>query len=593
MRVADYVIAELARAGAQHVFTVAGGGSVFLCHALAHTPGIRYVCTHHEQAAAMAAEGYARAGDRLGAVVVTSGPGGTNAITGVVGAWTDHVPMIVLSGQSFLKQTIAGRGVRTLGVQELNIVDVVRPITKYAVMVTTPRSIRYHMERALYEAQSGRPGPCWLDIPADIQNAQIEPYQLEGFTPQPEPGLTSALRESVARVLAGLRAAKRPLLHVGHGIRIARAQDMMRELVEMAGLPVVTARNGNDLIESDHPLYVGRPGTFAQRGANFAVQTCNFYLAIGTRLCLAQTGYNSQDYARNARIVQVDVDRAELDKGTLKLAQTVQADAGVFLAELLRQAEDGAGWPDWSEWSNRCAAWRRRYPAVLEEQRAQGKYLNSYALVHLLSDLCTKDDVIVTDVGFAYQCVNQAWRIKMGQRLISNGGTAAMGWGLPAAIGAAFATGRRVICIVGDGGLMMNVQELATLAHHGLPVKLVVLNNGGYLTMRQSQAHAFGEHMGSDEAGGLSFPDFSTLARANRLPYHVLRNSRDSHNLLPLAIDGTGPAFIEVMMDPMQEQIPKSINRRLPDGTIKQTTIEDAYPYLPAEELAENMRIDK
>lgn len=595
MRLADYVVRFLEERGIGHAFTVCGGGSIFLNDALAKAGGMKYIACHHEQAAAMAAEAYARVRTGLGLAVVTSGPGGTNAITGVAGAWTDHVPVVVLSGQVFSGQTVHGRpGLRTCGVQEIDIVPMVRHITKYAEQVRAPELIRVHLQRAIHAATTGRPGPVWLDIPADVQNAQIDPGALAGSlagTPDDRSG-TPARRHLVgqARAVADLlRGAARPLLHVGQGVRLAGAEAEMHDLLAI-GLPVVTARNGNDLIDSSHPQYVGRPGTFAQRGANFAVQTCDVYLAVGTRLSLAQTGYNAKDYARRAKVVMVDIDRAELEKGTCRVDVKVEADAREFLQALLHELA-GRGLPNWSSWLARCKAWQAKYPPVTQAQREQAKYVNSYHLVEALSEACGPDDVIVTDMGFAFQNTHQAWQVKNGQRLFTNCGLAAMGWGLPAAIGAAVGSGKRVICIVGDGGLMMNVQELSTLAHHGLPVKIVLLNNGGYLTMRQSQAHAFDGYMGSDEASGLSFPDFGILANAHRVPYSVATMSEMVSARVSSVLASDGPHLCEIVMDPDQPQEPKSINRRDETGNIKQTPIEDAWPYLPREEVEENLKV--
>jgi acetolactate synthase-1/2/3 large subunit len=585
VRVADYVVARLAEAGIGHVFTVCGGGSIFLNDALGRSKDMKYVACHHEQACTMAAEAYARVRNGLGCALVTSGPGGTNAITGVAGAWTDHVPTITISGQVFSTQTIQGRGLRTLGVQEINIVDIVKPITKYAVMVTDPQSIRMHLDHAIRTATHGRPGPVWLDIPADVQNAKIEPQRLETYcsSSQMESDLST-----VPEVIRLLQTAKRPLVHVGQGVRLAGAEAEFFEFVERAGLPVLTARNANDIIDSGHELYIGRPGTFAQRGANFAVQSCDVYLAIGTRLSLAQTGYNAKDYARHAKVIMVDIDRAELDKGTVPIALKVQADAKEFLRELNRRAPE---WPDWRGWLARCKALQEKYPPVTEAQRTQEKFCNSYHLVDELSNQLTKDDVVVTDMGFAFQNVHQAFRVKRGQRVFTNCGLASMGWGLPAAIGAAVGSGKRVVCVAGDGGLMDNAQELSTVKHHQLPVKLFVLNNGGYLTMRQSQANAFDRYMGSDEGSGLSFPHFRRLAEAHGIYSMRCEDSEMLHDVVAGALSTPGPVLCEIMMAPDQAQIPKSVNRREPDGTIKQTSLEDSWPYLPREEIEENLRV--
>jgi acetolactate synthase-1/2/3 large subunit len=585
MRLADWVVSFLESRGIDHAFTVSGGGSIFLCDALATAKKLKYVSCHHEQAAAMAAEAYARARTGLGLCVVTSGPGGTNAITGVAGAWLDHIPMLVLSGQVFSGQTIGDSGLRQKGVQELNIVDLVRPITKYAQMVTGAESIKYHLEKALWLAQDGRPGPVWIDLPADVQKAEINSAKLSGFWP----GEQVSKPVNVDTVLTLLKQAQRPLLHIGQGVRWAKAEKALYRFLEASGIPVVTARNGNDLIASDHPQYIGRPGTFAQRGANFAVQTCDVYVTVGTRLSLAQTGYNAKDYARNAKIVMVDVDRAELDKDTVNVHLKIEADAGEFLRALFDAMPQ---LPDWSGWLKRCKDWQQRYPVV---EYRESKFINSYVLADVLSDVLTSEHIIVTDVGTAFQATNQAFRIKAGQRLMSNGGLASMGWGLPAAIGASFATDRPVVCITGDGGFMMNAQELATLAHHQRNVKIIVLNNGGYLTQKQAGEYAFNRVMGS--AGeSLSFPRFMKLGEAFGiqscwLSRDIADSSGGLESNLRCFLSQDGPALCDVIMDPNQEQAPKALNRRLPDGSMKPTAIEDAYPFLGQDEMAENLRV--
>lgn len=490
MRLADYVMEFLEGRGVDHIFTVSGGGSIFLCDALGSAKKMKYVACHHEQAASMAAEAYARVRQGLGVTLVTSGPGGTNAVTGVAGSWLDHIPHLVISGQVFLDQTITKHpGLRTLGVQEINIVDIVRPITKYAVMITEAEEIRYHLEKAVYLATHGRPGPVWIDIPANIQNAKIDPAGLRGFDPIEYPVSSDPdLKAKVAQVVELLRSAKRPLIHVGQGVRIAGAEQEFFAFVEELRLPFVTARNANDIVPSDHELYIGRPGTFAQRGANFAVQTSDVYLAIGTRLSLAQTGYNAKDYARNAKVIMVDIDQAELDKDTVKLHLKIQSDALRFLEELSRQIAHAAiDHRPWIRWLAQCHLWNKKYPVVLPEYGEQVGSVNSYHFIDVLSEVLAPEDVIVTDMGFAFQNTHQAFRVKRGQRVFTNCGLASMGWGLPAAVGACVGSGgRRTVCIAGEGGLQMNIQEMATIMHHRLPVKLFVLNNGGYLTMKQT-----------------------------------------------------------------------------------------------------------
>ena len=587
MNVSDYVVQFLEALGLGHVFTVSGGGSIFLCDALARAKSIKYVCCHHEQACTTAAEGYARARNHVGAAIVTSGPGGTNAVTGVAGAWLDGVPMIVISGQAFLKQTITDHpGLRQLGVQEINIVDIVRPITKYAVMVKHPVEIRYHLEKAWHLATTGRMGPVWLDIPGDIQNAEIDPEIMTGYIPVQEP-MPSA-RVAARAVAFNLVKSQRPLIHIGQGVRNAGAEERLFRLLDDYGIPVVSGRNANDVIPSAHPCYIGRPGTFAQRGANFAVQLCDFYLAVGTRLTLTQTGYNSKDYARGAaQIVQVDIDQAELDKGTLRDPVKIRADAKAFLTELA-DALDELPRPDWSAWLARCQSLRDRYPVVLPEYKEQKHGINSYHFIQALSDAARADDVIVTDMGFAFQVTHQTWKVKSGQRLFTNCGLASMGWGLPAAIGAAIASSRRVILIAGEGGFQMTMQELATVMHHKLNIKMFVLNNGGYATIKQTQELGFqGRLMGVNEDTGLSFPDLSLVAASYGMAGGDLGNVAN----LNIALSIPGPFICQINLDPNQPQAPRAINRRNPDGSMNPTPLEDAWPFLSPEVIQKEMQL--
>ncbi len=596
MRVSDYVIEFFENQGVDHIFTVSGGGSIFLCDALAMAKKMKYVACHHEQAAAMATEAYARVRRGLGVTLVTTGPGGTNAITGVAGSWLDHVPHIVISGQAFLAQTISKHpGLRTLGVQEINIVDIVRPITKYAVMVEDAQEIRYHLEKAVYLATHGRPGPVWIDIPANVQNTKIDPITLKRFDPKEyEVHLDPELEEKVAHVVKLLKSARRPLIHVGQGVRIAGAEKEFFKLVETYRLAFVTARNANDMAPWDHELYVGRPGTFGQRGANFAVQTSDLYLALGTRLSLAQTGYNAKDYARNAKVIMVDIDQAELDKDTVNLHLKIQTDAKLFLEELNRQLRQaGLDNKQWDRWLAQCQQWKRKYPVVLPEYREQVGSVNSYHFIDVLSDVLTPNDIVVTDMGFAFQNTHQTFRVKKGQRVFTNCGLASMGWGLPAAVGACFGSGKkRTVCIAGEGGLLMTIHEMATIMHHHLPVKLFVLNNGGYLTIKQTQELGFENRlMGCNEESGLSFPDFMEIAKAHRFKAVRLNSHQNLKQQIEDIMNHEGPVLCEIMMDPNQMQAPKAINRRSADGTMKQTALEDSYPFLDPKEIEENLSV--
>ena len=591
VRVADRIFDFLADSGIEHVFTVSGGGSIYLDDALARTTRLKYYCCHHEQAVAMATEAYARVKGRIGVSVVTTGPGGTNAITGVAGSWIDSVPHLVISGQVFLSQTIGSSGLRQLGVQELNIIDLVKPIAKYAVMVEDPRRALHEIQKAIHIATTGRPGPVWVDVPADIQNARLEEEDFETFHPAELVPISydQDLKEKVARVVELLRNAKRPLLHVGQGIKIAGCVDAFFSLVEHHHIPFVTARNANELVEWDHRLYAGRPGTFAQRGANLAVQNSDVYIAVGTRLSLSQTSYNSKDFARNAAKVMVDVDKAELYKKTLDLDVRIHCDAGIFIEELQRQLQ-GVSIASES-WVRQCQEWRAKYPVMLPEYRKQSRYVNSYYFTDVLSELLGSDDIIVTDMGLAFQGTHQAFRVKRGQHLLTNSGFASMGWGVPAAFGACIASGgKRVICIAGDGGVHMTIQELATVMHHELPIKIFIYNNGGYSTIKQTQEIGFeGRLMGCNPETGLSFPDFVKLGEAYGIRTVRLENQENLQENVSKVLEGNRPTICELMIDPDQPQVPKIVPKRHPDGRTEPTRFENMYPFLDPDELRENM----
>jgi len=418
---------------------------------------------------------------------------------------------------------------------------------------------------------------------------------LVGFDPEESVlSLDPDLKSKVASVVELLKSAKRPLVHIGQGIRIAGAEKDFFSLVEKYRLPFVTARNANDIAPTDHDLFAGRPGTFAQRGANFAVQTSDLYLAIGTRLSLAQTGYNAKDYARNAKIVMVDIDQSELDKDTVDLHLKIQTDAKLFLEEMSSQlSQTELDNQQWSPWVAKCQEWKKKYPVVLPEYKEQTGSINSYYFVDVLSEILTPDDVVVTDMGFAFQNIHQAFRVKAGQRVFTNGGFASMGWGLPAAVGACFGSGKkRTICVAGEGGFLMTMQEMATVMHHRLPVKIFILNNGGYLTIKQTQELGFdGRLMGINDDSGLSFPDFLKIAEAHDIKGVRLDSHQGLKQQLEEIMDHDGPVLCEIMMDHDQLQAPKAINRRNADGTMMQTPLEDSYPFLDPNEIAENLSI--
>jgi len=533
----------------------------------------------------MAAEGYARTSGRPGVCLVTSGPGGTNAITGTACAWADSVPQIIISGQVYLHQTIGESGLRQLGVQETNIIDLVKPITKYAEMVRDPEDILLHLEKAWDLATTGRPGPVWLDIPGDIQNANIDPDTLKGGQRSAIEIEGNCIEQEVRRVAEWLKSARRPMLHIGQGVRLSKADDLLLKLLDRLSIPVATTWNATDVIDSAHPCFVGRPGVFSERAANFIVQNADLHIAIGTRLPFMVTGYNAKDFAREAKRVMVDIDPKETEKESLDVHLKVVSDAGRFLSSLMELLPEENQID--SEWLDRCQTLRKRYPIVDPQYSLQEKWVNSYYFIHLLSDALDSEASVMTDMGLSFVGTHQAFKIKKGQVVCTNSGHAPMGWGLPAAIGSCVArNGQKTICISGEGGLMMNIQELSTAMHHGLPIKLFIYNNGGYLTIKQTQQLGFeGRLMGADHGSGLSFPSFDLIASAYGFSYCRFSNNRQLEEGLSGFLDSEEAGICELLIDPEQPQIPKAISVKQEGDRKSVPVYEDLFPFLSSDEF--------
>jgi acetolactate synthase-1/2/3 large subunit len=596
LRVADYVARMLADHGLRQVFLVTGGGAMFLNHALTTEPRLAWMCCHHEQACAMAAEGYARVAGIPAVVNVTTGPGAINALNGVFGAWTDSIPMLVVSGQVKRATLMAAcdlPGLRQLGDQEVDVVRMVRGVTKYAALVADPTTIRYHLERALALCRSGRPGPCWLDIPVDVQSARIDPTQLPAYDPAEDalPWTAEGIRPLCRVVLDRLATAERPVVLAGTGVRCAGAVELFRDVIDRLGVPVATAWT-HDTIPSDHPFFCGRQGSIGDRAGNFAVQNADLLLVLGSRLCLRQISYNWESFSRASYKIQVDADAAEMNKPTVRPDLAIHCDLRLFLEVLndkLRISRHNATqYRDWVAW---CKERQGRYPVVQAQHREFRGALNPYHFLASLWEELASDEVVVCGDATACIVTFQTARIRGRQRLFSNSGSASMGYDLPAAIGAAVARpGQRVVCLAGDGSLQMNVQELQTVVHHRLPIKLFVLNNGGYLSIRTTQQNFFGTSVGAGPESGVSFPDLLKLAHAYGIP--ALRiASADFRPLVRRALDTPGPFVCEVMLDPTQTFEPRLSSRQLPDGRIETAPLEDMYPFLEREELRGNMLI--
>jgi len=595
MRVSDYISQKLVDLGVGHVFMITGGGAMFLNDAIGTHPGIKTIFNQHEQACAMAAEGYARITGKPGVINVTTGPGGINALNGVFGAWVDSIPMLILSGQVKRETCMATYhipGLRQIGDQEADTVAMVHGITKYAVFVDDPKTIRYHLEKAWHLAQSGRPGPCWLDIPIDVQSSMIEPEQLEGYDPaEDQPGYDTALVQICKDVLQRLSHAERPVILAGKGIRLGNALDEFEQVIRALKIPVVPGWTSIDLMASEDPLFCGRPGDLGTRAGNFTVQNADVLLVLGNRLGLRQVSYNWNSFARFAYKIQVDVDPIEFQKPTVKPDLAIHSDVKVFLQELMHQIRPGndpAG--KHSNWLAWCKERVARYPVVLPHQREpKDGRVNPYHFMDRLFYQLQEEEVIVCGNGTANVVAFQAGTIKKGQRLIANTGDASMGYDLPAAIGAAFARGGgRVICLAGDGSLQLNVQELQTVFHHQLPIKLFVLNNNGYLSIRQSQKNMFKRLTGEGPQSGVSFPDMVKVAEAYGIPAMRVGYNRLDQSIQE-ALAKPGPVVCDVLLDPDQAFEPRISSRQLPDGSIVSSPLEDMYPFLSDEELRDNL----
>ncbi len=589
MRLADYVIKFLESKKINTVFTVSGGGSIFLCDALYKAKKISYIPCHHEQAVSFATESYSRVKNTPGAAIVTTGPGGTNCSTGVACCWIDSVPALFISGQVFSNQTIGNSGVRQVGVQEFDIINMIESSTKYCVMIKKPEEIKYHLEKAYYLSTHGRPGPVWIDIPANVQNANINEKKLKSFKPKKLKKNNTILNKKIKKIAEMLAKSSRPVLHIGHGVKIARGEKYLRQIINKFKLPFALTWNASDLIESDHNSYIGRPGAFAERGTNFIIQSCNFYLSIGSRLPFMVTGYNARDFARNAKKIMVDIDKNEINKSQINLDEKICCDAKYFLKKLLSYMPKKNNIS--KEWLKYCKNIRKKYPIVLEKFKKQKNTINSYHFIDQLSKILKKDDIVVTDMGLSFVGTHQAFKVKKGQKLFTNSGHAPMGWGLPAAIGAYYAgKKKRIICLTGEGGLQMNIQELATVMHYNIPIKIFIYNNGGYLTIKQTQQLGFKSRiMGSNNDSGISFPNYKDVAKSHQINYSKISGSKNLKSKINKALKGIKPSICELFMDHEQEQMPKAINKRLPNGKTVPTKFEDMYPFLPSNEIKESM----
>lgn len=614
IRVADLIARLLVEHGVSDCFMLTGGGAMHLNDAFGRESGLRKIFSHHEQACAIAAESYARLTGRPALVNVTTGPGGVNALNGVYGAYVDSIPMVVISGQ-VKRETIAGNypaiPLRQLGDQEVDIIAMARPITKYAVLLQDPLETRRVVERAIHLARRGRPGPVWIDVPIDVQAAPVDPDALVRYDAASDEGLAdvpdntnaeigalsgSDLKAEISALYAEIASAERPVVFAGAGVRLSGMHAQFLDFIERVGAPVVTGWNAHDVLPDSHPLYAGRPGSVGDRGGNFTVQAADYVLVLGSRLNIRQISYNFGSFARNARIAMVDIDSAELAKPTLRLHRPIHANLRDFLdaAQQMPLPEDGKAARSAYVAHSRSRA--DRYPVVQDSMRSETGPINPYVFAEALFEELDEGDIVVTGDGTACVTIFQAATIKTGQRLYTNSGCASMGYDLPAAVGAYYgatapaAAPKRIICLAGDGSIMMNLQELQTIVGCELPIKIFVLNNDGYHSIRQSQvAHFKGFSVGCGPDSGLTFPDFAQLAGGFGIAARKANRDDELSTAIRATLDSAGPQLCEVMIDKAQQFEPKLSSRRLPDGSMVSPPLEDLSPFLSDEDLAEAM----
>lgn len=599
IKLSDYVSKYLVEKKITHVFTVTGGGAMHLNDSLGHEKRLKCIYNHHEQACAIAAEAYARINNKIAALCVTTGPGGTNALTGVLGAYLDSLPMLVLSGQvrydttaRYTEQFTNGLKLRAVGDQEFDITSCVKSMCKYAVMLEDPNDIRYCLDKALHLATTGRMGPCWIDIPVNYQGCYIETDELKKYVPNEDINYTIS-EETIKKIIDKIKKAQRPVIYAGNGIRLSGGYSEFEKMMSKLEIPIVTGWDSIDLIEDNNKLYTGRGGIMGDRAGNFAIQNADFILAIGNRLSIRQVGYNWKTWARDAFVAMVDIDEAELKKHTIHVDLPIHADAKEFMIKLNKSVKEPI---KKQEWLKTCNNWKTKYPVTQEKHwNETGKYANVYAFIKYLSSRLSENSLTVVSNGSACVVGSHNYEIKKGSRFIINSAVASMGYGLPAAIGACIANNNtRTICIEGDGSIMMNLQELQTIITNKLPINIYLINNQGYHSIRQTQNNLFKDHTKvgiGEESNDLSFPNYKKIADAFGYKYYSATSNKEMKQVIDKTLNEQGPLFCEIFVSTDQLFEPKSATKRLDDGTLVSPPLEDLYPFLEREELLENMFI--
>jgi len=588
MKVAEYVASFLEDKGVKDVFMLSGGFCLPLVDAIADSK-INHVCNLHEQAAAICAEAAGQYTNIPGVCMVTAGPGGTNAITGVASAWLDSIPMIILSGQVQSKDLKGKRKVRQIGFQEIDFIPIVKSITKYSTTVENPEDIRCVMEAAWHEANTGRKGPVWIDIPLDVQSANVNRQDLRPF--KPESNSADNLAEKVRKFYNFINESKRPIILAGNGIRLSDAEEKFLDLAQKLKIPVLTTWKAMDFLDENHPLYVGRPGLIGQRGANFSQQNSDLFISIGARLDYGQTAFNHKNFARKAKKIIVDIDQSEIDKMDFKVDCPINSDAGHFIDEALNNIAIKN--KDFSDWLKICKDWHEKYPVVLKEYWQQKEKVNNYVIVDVLSELMKPTDLLIPgSSGACSEVTMQAFKVKKGIRIFNSEGLGSMGFGVPSAIGGCIASGKKhTVCIDGDGGFVMNVQELETAKRLNLPIKYFILNNSGYVSIRNSQNKHFDKHVASSEESGVTLPDIEKVALSYGIKYYKLENHIGIKQKVQDILDENETVICEVMMLDTHESLPRNSTHKREDGTFVSLPMEDLLPLLDRDEFEKNMSV--
>jgi len=594
MRVVDYIANFISdKLGVTDVFMLTGAGSMHLTDGVACNPKLRAICVHHEQSASMALEAYARSNENFAVGYFSTGPASTNALTGLGGAWQDSVPCLFISGQVKRSETGFSSGVtnlRQFGVQELNIIPVVQSLCKYAVHLTDPNMVRYELEKLVAIAKQGRPGPVWLEVPMDVQAASIDPETLQPYEHEYE--IPHANLADLSFVIDLLKRSSRPVVIAGRGVRLAGAQNFLKELATKFSLPIVTPYLGIDNLRHDLDIYIGKTGVKGDRAANFAMQNSDLILAIGTSLHVSVVGYEYKQFARAAKKIVIDIDLTSHQKKTIQIDKLIQSDAKYFLERLLLSLTEKKVSLDYKDWLAKCVGWKKKYPVCLPEYRDTKDAINIYSFVDRLSELSAPGDFFIADAGSAFYAVSQGLLLtKEGQRYIPSSAMATMGYTLPAAIGVSTAIGdKRVLAVTGDGSLQQNIQELQTLRHYNLPVKLFVLNNDGYLSIRTSQKNYFMErYIGEGPRSGVTMPDTLKICEAYGIPAARVSNLKDLDSAIKIAMETPGPYVLDIITPPEQLIIPTVSSKVNADGSMSSRPLEDMAPFLDRDEYRKNL----